>query len=84
MLPLGSTQSRAAARAMLEARRANEGGVQFVSVSIVDGTVVNFGGLVESIRAARKVVAVAHRRRGSLGQLRKAGQKWRMQRVRTG
>lgn len=55
--PLGSVQSRAAARAMLEARRENEGGVRFVAVSILDGSVVNFGGLAEQIRAERKALS---------------------------
>jgi hypothetical protein len=50
--PLGSAQSRAAARAMLEARKANEG-LSFRVVSIVDGKPVNFDGLADAIRAAR-------------------------------
>lgn len=41
---------------MLEARRAHEGGVRFVSMSIVDGSVLNFGRLAEPIRAARKAL----------------------------
>jgi hypothetical protein len=50
--PLGSAQSRAAARAMLVARDSEE---QFrvQCYSIVDGQPINFDGLAEAIRAAR-------------------------------
>lgn len=48
---LGSAQSRAAARAMLEARNAGE--LRFQVVSVVDGSRVNLGGLAEVIHAGR-------------------------------
>jgi hypothetical protein len=51
--PLGSAQSRAAARAMLEARKADAGMLNFQVVSILDGKPVNFDGLAGAIRAAR-------------------------------
>jgi hypothetical protein len=52
--PLGSRQSRAAARAMLVARIASEKDeLSFQVVSIVDGSRVNFDGLAERIRAVR-------------------------------
>jgi len=52
---LGSAQSRAAARALIEARKANEEeqGFQVVTRSIVDGSRVFFDGLADNIRAAR-------------------------------
>jgi hypothetical protein len=51
---LGSAQSRAAARAMLVTRKASEeDGLQFQTVSVVDGLPVNLDGLAEEIRAAR-------------------------------
>src|ERR1019366_8359648 len=50
---LGSAQSRAAARTLLEARKGSEGGFCVVVRSIGDGSVVNFDGLAETIRAAR-------------------------------
>jgi len=49
--PLGSTQSRAAARAMLEARKAGE--LRFEAVSILDGSRLNCDGLAEVIRKVR-------------------------------
>lgn len=48
---LGSPQSRAAARAMLEARRSDK--LRFQAVSILDGSMVNLDGLAEAIRGAR-------------------------------
>jgi hypothetical protein len=51
--PLGSAQSRAAARAMLVERKESEEGFCVVLRSIVDGSVINFDGLAEAIRAAR-------------------------------
>jgi hypothetical protein len=52
--PVGSAQSRAAARAMLVARReAEKGGIRFVVRSIVDGSPVNLDGLADRLRAAR-------------------------------
>ena len=51
--PLGSAQSRAAARAMLEARQESEEGFRVQCYSIVDGKPVNLDGLADSIRAAR-------------------------------
>src|SRR5271170_6959057 len=52
--PLGSPQSRAAARALLEARKASEESeLHFVAVSILDGSPLNFDGLAETIRAGR-------------------------------
>ena len=51
---LGSPQSRAAARSLLEARKASkEDELHFQVVSIVDGSPVNFDGLAEAIRAGR-------------------------------
>jgi hypothetical protein len=53
--PLGSPQSRAAARSMLAARRASEqskSGIQVVYRA--DGAVAEIRGLAETIRAARK------------------------------
>src|ERR1700722_13272028 len=49
--PLGSAQSRAAARALLEARQSEE--IHFQTVSILDGKPVNLDGLADTIRAAR-------------------------------
>ena len=49
--PLGSRESRAAARAMLVARNADE--LRFEVRSIVDGSRVNLDGLADTIRAAR-------------------------------
>jgi hypothetical protein len=49
--PLGSAQSRAEARALLEARDSEE--VRYQTVSILDGKPVNLDGLAETIRAAR-------------------------------
>jgi hypothetical protein len=49
--PLGSWQSRAAARAMLVARKADE--LRFEAVSILDGSRLNLDGLAEALRAAR-------------------------------
>ena len=52
--PLGSAQSRAAARSLLAARKASEGDeVRFEVRSIVDGTRINFDGLAEQLREAR-------------------------------
>jgi hypothetical protein len=53
--PLGSAQSRAAARSLLEARKASEDeqGFEIITKSIVDGKRVNFDGIAETIRAAR-------------------------------
>lgn len=51
--PLGSVQSRAAARALLVARRANEEQLRFRVVSVLDGKPVNLDGLAERLRAAR-------------------------------
>ena len=51
-LPLGSAHSRAAARAALVARRVSE--MRFQCCSIIDGKPLNFDGLAERIRAARK------------------------------
>jgi hypothetical protein len=52
--PLGSAQSRAAVRSMVEARDASEEDeIRFQMVSILDGKPVNLSGLAESIRAAR-------------------------------
>jgi hypothetical protein len=49
--PLGSWQSRAAARAMLERRKASEEeGLRFQVVSIVDGSLVAFDKLAETIQ----------------------------------
>ena len=51
---LGSPESRAAARAMLVARKASEEHeLRFQAVSILDGSPVNLDGLAEIIRAAR-------------------------------
>ncbi len=51
---LGSPQSRAAARSLLEARKASEEDeLHFVAVSILDGSPLKFDGLAETIRAAR-------------------------------
>jgi hypothetical protein len=54
--PLGSAQSRAAARAMLAARKASEEGPHFqvVTRSIVDGSRLNLDGLAERLGAALK------------------------------
>jgi hypothetical protein len=52
--PLGSAQSRAAARALLEARKAKDEALQFQVVSLVDGKTVNLDGLAHRIRAARQ------------------------------
>ncbi len=49
--PLGSAQSRAAARALLVAREREE--VRYQVVSILDGKPANLDGLAELIRAAR-------------------------------
>ena len=49
--PLGSAQSRAAARSLLSARKASEEDeIRFQTVSILDGKPVNFNGLAEMIR----------------------------------
>jgi hypothetical protein len=55
VFPIGSAQSRAAARSLLATRRAREGeqGFRFVTRSILDGKRVNFDGIAETIRAAR-------------------------------
>jgi hypothetical protein len=54
-LPLGSAQSRAAARALLTARKASEEDeICLQTGSILDGKPVNFNGLAETIRAARR------------------------------
>jgi hypothetical protein len=50
---LGSAESRAAARAILEARKASEDELRFEVRSIVDGERINLDGLAETIRAAR-------------------------------
>lgn len=50
--PLGSPQSRAAARAMLAARE-SEAEFRVQTVSVVDGKPVCLDGLAETIRAAR-------------------------------
>jgi len=52
--PLGSAQSRAAARALLAAREREEDGLRFVVRSVVDGKPVNLDGLAERLRAARR------------------------------
>ena len=53
-LPLGSPQSRAAARSLLDARKASEEDeLRFQVVSILDGKPVNLDGLAERIREAR-------------------------------
>lgn len=52
--PLGSAQSRAAARSLLAARKASEDDeMRFQTVSILDGKPANLNGLAETIRAAR-------------------------------
>lgn len=53
--PLGSPQSRAAARSLLAARRVSEEehGFRFVTKSILDGKPLRLEGLAERIRAAR-------------------------------
>jgi hypothetical protein len=53
--PLGSTQSRAAARALFAARKEREKdkGIGVLTGSFVDGKRVNLSGLAETIRAAR-------------------------------
>jgi hypothetical protein len=56
--PIGSAQSRAAARAMLMARDANKEEFSVQSYSVVDGKPVNFDGLAETIRAARMRIDV--------------------------
>jgi hypothetical protein len=58
MLPVGSAQSRAAARAMLMARDANKEEFSIQSYSVVDGKPVNLDGLAETIRAARMRIDV--------------------------
>jgi hypothetical protein len=51
---LGSPQSRAAARAMLVARKASkEDELSFEAVSILDGSRLNCAGLADRMRAAR-------------------------------
>lgn len=60
--PLGSAQSRAAARAMLEGRKADE--LRFEAVSILDGSRLHCDGLAEAIHAARM------RARGERSELR--------------
>ena len=52
--PLGSAQSRAAARALLAAREANEEQLRVQCVSVVDGRPVYLDGLAERLNAARK------------------------------
>ncbi len=51
--PLGSAQSRAAARSLLEARKASEKGLHFEVRFLVDGKPVNLEGLAETIRDAK-------------------------------
>src|SRR5271155_2447677 len=52
--PLGSAQSRAAARSLVAARKASEENeLRFQVVSVVDGARVNLDGLAEKLRAAR-------------------------------
>ena len=53
--PVGSRQSRAAARALLVARESKEE-FRVQCYSAVDGRPINFGGLAETISAARKRV----------------------------
>jgi hypothetical protein len=54
VFPLGSAQSRAAARSLLAARKASEEDeTRFQCCSIMDGKPVNFDGLAETIRLAR-------------------------------
>lgn len=55
-IPVGSAQSRAAARSLLAAREASEGecGLHFQAVSILDGKAVDLSGLAERIALARK------------------------------
>jgi protein-disulfide isomerase-like protein with CxxC motif len=54
-LPLGSLQSRAAARSVIAARAASEeGGLLFQTKFIVDGKRVNFDDLADQIRGAVK------------------------------
>ena len=48
---LGSPQSRAAARSLLETRKTDE--LRFQAVSILDGSRLNLDGLAEAIRAGR-------------------------------
>ena len=53
--PLGSAQSRAAARSLLAARNASQGKeLRFEVRSIVDGARINFDGLAEQLRVARR------------------------------
>lgn len=64
--PLGSAQSRAAARSLLAARKASdEDEIRFQVVSILDGKPVNLDGLAERLRAAR----LKDQAGGSLGSL---------------
>ena len=51
--PIGSPQSRAAARYLLAARKKASEELRFQAVSILDGSPVNLDGLPEIIRAAR-------------------------------
>ena len=51
--PLGSWQSRAAARAMLVQRKATEeSALRFQVVSVVDGSLVNFDELADTPRSS--------------------------------
>ena len=52
--PLGSAQSKAAARALLVARKASEEELRFKVVSIVNGSRVNLDGLADRIKSAFK------------------------------
>lgn len=60
--PLRSPQSRAAARTLMEARKASEeDGLNFQVVSVVDGKPVNLDGLAERIRGrGRNADTVQH------------------------
>ena len=51
--PVGSVQSRAAARVMLVARKASENELRFQVVSVVTGERVSLDGLADQIKAAR-------------------------------
>lgn len=75
--PVGSAQSRAAARAMLTTRRAGEEDLRIQSFSVVDGSRVNLDGLAERIRAVRDRLDVgespASIQRGERGQTSNRG-----------
>jgi hypothetical protein len=54
--PLRSSQSRAAARTLVEARNAREEGIHFQVVSILDGKPINLEGLAERIAGRRVLI----------------------------